>query len=49
MGLLFLYATLREDNTLAWYSLDSASGALDLQGTVPLPGHGAGERLAASR
>ena len=39
---VYLYATLREDNTLAWYALDPASGALDLKGTVPLPGHGAG-------
>jgi 6-phosphogluconolactonase len=39
---LYLYATLREDNELAWYSVDAADGSLELQGTVALPGHGAG-------
>ena len=39
--MLYLYATLRQENTLAWYRVE-ADGSLDFQGSVPLPGHGAG-------
>jgi 6-phosphogluconolactonase len=46
---LYLYATLREDNELAWYSVDLSDGSLELQGTVPLPGHGAGIGADPSR
>ena len=38
---LYLYATLRQENALAWYRVE-ADGSLDFQGSVPLPGHGAG-------
>ena len=41
---LYLYATLRQENTLAWYRVE-ADGSLDFQGSVPLPGHGAGKDL----
>eukprot|EP01043_Picozoa_sp_COSAG02_P055930 COSAG02_NODE_6558_length_3495_cov_9.279152_5_plen_367_part_00 len=49
MGGSYLYATLREDNELAWYSVGSSDGSLQLQGTVPLPGHGAGIGADPSR
>ena len=46
---VYLYATLREDNELAWYSVSASDGSLELQGTVPLPGHGAGIGADPSR
>jgi 6-phosphogluconolactonase (cycloisomerase 2 family) len=40
---VFLYSTLHSADALAWYRIDVAgSGDLELCGSVPLPGHGAG-------
>ena len=39
---VFLYSTLYGADAVAWYRVDASSGALQLQGTIPLPGHGAG-------
>jgi|EP01043_Picozoa_sp_COSAG02_P002298 6-phosphogluconolactonase len=40
---VFLYSTLYGEDALVWYRVDEADrGELELCGSVPLPGHGAG-------
>lgn len=39
---VFLYSTLNGADALAWYRVDTASGLLELCGSLPLPGQGAG-------